>query len=108
MKWVTDFTVPLQLLRESVDNYKPGHLIPACQVKLVWSKVEEPPKELSYMIHVTGVIPNDTHIRVTRDAVFHGQQNSMPHTFVWIQTGPLRKRGACRETAMLWQCFYTP
>lgn len=77
-------TVPLQLLRESVDNYKPGHPIPACQVKLVWLKVEEPPKELSYMIHVTGVIPHDAHIGVSRDTVFHGQQNSMPHTFVWI------------------------
>ena len=27
---------PFQLLRESVDNYQPGHSIPACQVQLVW------------------------------------------------------------------------
>jgi len=63
----------LQLLRKSVDNYQPGHSIPACQVKLAWLKVEESPKELSYMIHVTGVIPRDTHIGVNRDTVFHGQ-----------------------------------
>ena len=68
-------TFPLQLLRVSVDNYQPGHSIPACQVQLVWLKVEKLPKELSYMIHVTGVIPHDTHIRVTRNAVVQGQHN---------------------------------
>ena len=57
-----------------MDNYQPGHPIPACQVQLVWSKVKEPPKELSYMIHVTGVIPHDTHIGVLRNPVFHGQK----------------------------------
>ena len=77
MERVIQFTkcfFPLQLLRESVDNYRPGHPIPACQVQLVWSKVEEPPKELSYMFHVTGVIPHDTHIGVLRNPVFDGQQ----------------------------------
>lgn len=76
---------PLQLLRVSVDNYQPGHSIPACQVQLVWLKVEELPKELSYMIHITGVIPHDTHIRVTRSAVAQGQQNAC---HVWLQINP--------------------
>lgn len=67
-------TFPLQLSRESVDNYKPGHPIPACQVQLVWLKIDELPKELSYMIHVTGVIPQDTHIRVTRNPIVYGQK----------------------------------
>lgn len=65
-------TIPLQLSQESVDEYQPGHPIPACQVQLVWSKVEEHPKELSCMIRVTGVIPHNMNIRVTRNAAFHG------------------------------------
>ena len=56
-----------------MDDYKPGHTIPACQVQLVWSKVDEHPKELSYMIHVTGVIPSNTCIRVTRNPALQGQ-----------------------------------
>ena len=36
------------------------------------------------MIHVTGVIPRDTHIGVTRDIAFPSQQNSIPYTYAWI------------------------
>ena len=57
---------PLQVLRESVDNYRRGHPVPACQIQLAWTNVEEPPKELFYLIHVTGVLHLDTHIAVTR------------------------------------------
>lgn len=55
-----------QLLHESVDNYKPGHPIPSCQIKLAWMKVEEPPKELSYELYINGVNPPDTFLRITR------------------------------------------
>ena len=59
-----------QLFRESVDSYQPGQTIPACHVQLIWTKVEEHPKELSHMIHLIGAVP-DTYVRV-----FRGQRNT--------------------------------
>ena len=61
-----------QLLRTSVDNYEPGHTIPSCQVELVWVKEEEHPKRLSHMLHVSGVKPPDTYIRISRNAIHPG------------------------------------
>ena len=60
-------------MRRSVDKYCPGHIIPSCQIELVWVNKEEYPKRLSYKLHITGVKPHDTYIRVSRNPSLQGQ-----------------------------------
>ena len=59
-----------QLLRRSVDNYKPGRTIHSCQVELVWKK---PAERLSYMLHICGLRRAETYIAITRDPSLPGQ-----------------------------------
>ena len=57
-----------------MDNYQPGHTIPSCQVELVWEKAEEIPKRLSHKLHISGVKPSGTYIRVSRNPILTGQR----------------------------------
>ena len=68
---------PFQVSRESVDTYQAGFAVPACHVRLVWTKGKEHLKELSYMLPVSGMKPY-THIRVTRIPALQGQENCIP------------------------------
>lgn len=67
--------LPLQVIRESVDNYQAGRTIPACHVQLVWENGKEHLKKLSCMLPVRGVKPDDTHIRVSRIPALQGMEN---------------------------------
>ena len=63
-----------QLLRKTVDSYQPGHTIPSCQVQLVWVKDQEYPKMLSHKLHIAGVRPPDTYIRIFRYPIPPGER----------------------------------
>ena len=62
-----------QLLRHSVDNYKPGMIIPSCEIELEWKGGNEPMK-LNYKVLLRGVYPVDTFIRIIRHNTPQGQR----------------------------------
>jgi len=45
----------------------PYHPLRSCQVELVWVREEERLKKLSHLLHVSGVRPTDTYIRISRN-----------------------------------------
>ena len=67
-----------QLLRRSVDNYKPGRTIDSCQVELVW---RIPAERLSYELNIRRLRPAETSITVTRDPSFPGQEKYLIFSF---------------------------
>ena len=72
----------MQVLRESVDSYKPGEPVPSCQLELYWTKREQPPDKLKHRVKLTGV-RHHTSITITRDPAHHGL---FPHTCQTIMT----------------------
>ena len=81
--WASNYTLILfhgsvtfffQLLRRSVDSYKPGRTIHSCQVELVWKM---PAERLCYMLHIRGLRPAETSITITRDPSLPGQEKQL-------------------------------
>ena len=62
-----------------MDNYQPGHTIPSCQVEVDWVKRKEHPTKLSHMLHISGVRPPDTYIRIIRNPILPGQVHTGRH-----------------------------
>lgn len=72
----------LQLLRERIDDYQPGKSIPSCQVELDWTKDDGPPKKLDYALHLRGVNPPETYIRIIRNPKLLGQKKNIYACFL--------------------------
>ena len=61
----------IQLVKESLDNYKGGQLVPAFQLEL--KMVESEPEDLEQRVGFIGVKPEGSYIRITRNSKLHYQ-----------------------------------
>ena len=59
----------IQLVKESLDNYKGGQLVPAFQLELKMVKRE--PEDLEQRVGFLGVKPEGSYIRITRSSKLH-------------------------------------
>ena len=60
-----------------MDSYKPGHIIPACQIELDWAKKDKQPEKLDYKLYLVGVNPPGAYLRITRKPMTLGQEREV-------------------------------